>query len=162
MRDLPHRRLRLCAAIALIALGGLLGGCRALPGIGPAREANFEPSGPAVVAFAAPFDPVRDPRSPDAYAASVTGLRVVLGQLADCAALPHSDVHLILADRVRVHTAGIDTTIEASAPGVVLLMDRGRAPQHAALGPAPHTEPRRLAARYFDAPGCLPQTRGGR
>ena len=88
-------------------------------------------------------------------------LLVVLGLLADCAALPRGSMHLILADRVYVHAPGVDTMFEASDPGDIVLMDRGRAPEHVALGPAPHAAARRLAASYFDAPGCLPQPPGG-
>ena len=140
----------------MLALAGLLAGCGTLPGTGPTREADYTPTAATVVAFAAPFDPLRDPRSRDTYATSITGLRRALGELADCAAIPRSGVHLILADRVRVQSAEGDTTIDASEPGVVVLMDRARAPAHITLGAAPYPEARRLAARYFDSPACLP------
>lgn len=147
------------AGAVLIAL---LAACTSLPRVGPAREASFTPTQPSVVAFTPAFDPVRDNRGPDDYAAAISSLRTALGHLTDCAALPSSAVHLILADRVHVVSPGGSETIEGAGATVVVLMDTGRAPKSIQLGTANgdgSVDVSAAAAAYFGTSACNPAPR---
>lgn len=151
--------MRLPALNAGAVLIGLLAACNSLPRVGPAREASFTPAQPSVVAFTPEFDPVRDNRSRDDYAAAISSLRTVLGHLTDCAALPSGAVHLILADRVHVVSPGGSETIEGAGAPVVVLMDTGRAPKSIQLGTADgdgSVDVSAAAATYFGASACGP------
>jgi hypothetical protein len=157
LRDLPDWRLtgrRLARALA--ACGPLLGfGCTLFAV--PATEATFEPTSREVVAFVEPYDPVGDARTRDDYAAALAALRRGLSQLADCAGLPRSSVHLILVERVTVVCG--DETHDFELPEVagIVLMDAQRKPRWVDAGSNAAAIPGALAAHaaeYYGAPAC--------
>jgi len=122
------------------------------------REARFDPLEPTVVAFTAPFDPLRDTRSRDEYAATIQSMRATLTTLRECAGVTPAAIHLILADQLIVMSPTGAVEIEASEAARVVLMGHGTAPVALALGSsedAPNAV-ESAAARYFGAPRCRP------
>ena len=158
MRSLSNRGLGRGVGLGSLLALAVLASCAAVPRISAVREARFDPVEPAVVAFTAPFDPLRDTRSRDEYAATIQSMRATLTTLRECAGVAPVGIHLILADQLIVLSPAGAVEIEASEAAQIVLMGGGTAPVSLELGASPD-DPSAVgsaAARYFSAPRCRP------